>query len=81
MPKYWTGTVKVTATWEVEIRPEDEFEDEAEFESALQQGRFEDEINYESQHAPWDDYEFELLSTYCEDESGNEWDEDEDEDE
>jgi len=74
MSKFWNGEVKVTATWTVEIHPEDEFEDEAEFESALQQGRFESEINYESQHASWDDYDLVLISVEAD------W-EDEDEDE
>jgi len=75
---YWTADIKVTATWTIEISPDDEFADEAEFESALQQGRFEDEINEASTYASWDDYEFELLSAQSE---GTYDDEDDDEDE
>lgn len=71
--KFWTAEVEVHCTFRVELAPDESYDSEEELEDALQNGAFEDEINYAAQFAAWDDCDLRLLS------AESDYDEEEDE--
>jgi len=61
MSKFWEAELEVDVKMYVTITPDIAFENEEDFEAALDEGMFEDEINEACRDAAWEDYDIYLM--------------------